>query len=64
MKVAFNPETEKRIRSTVKPGDPWALDFACFPIQLLSEKICSFSDKNKLHFIQIIPFQNHCKTAH
>lgn len=33
MKVAFNPETVKRIRSTVKPGDPWALDE-------LMEEIC------------------------
>ena len=33
MKVAFNPETEERIRSTVKPGDPWALDE-------LMEEIC------------------------
>ena len=29
------------------------MDFACFPIQLLSEKICSFSDKNKPHFTLI-----------
>ena len=26
MKVALDPETEKRIRRAVKPGDPWALD--------------------------------------
>ena len=29
------------------------MDFACFPIQLLSEKICSFSDKNKPDFTLI-----------
>jgi hypothetical protein len=34
MKIALNPETEKRIRRAVKPGDPWALDE-------LMEEICA-----------------------
>jgi hypothetical protein len=40
MNVALDPESQKRIRNAVKPGDPWALDE-------LTEEICG--DDRELH---------------
>ena len=47
MKVALDPETEKRIRRAVKPGDPWALDE-------LTEEICGNDSKLRREFSEIM----------
>jgi len=47
MKVALDPETEKRIRRAVKPGDPWALDE-------LTEEICGNDSKLRREFSEIV----------
>ena len=52
MKVAFAPEIEKRIRSTVKPGDPWALDE-------LTEEICGDDSELRREFSEIVADEYH-----
>jgi hypothetical protein len=47
MKVAFNPETEKRICRAVKLGDPWALDE-------LTEGICGDERELRREFSEIV----------
>ena len=47
MKVAFDSEIEKRIRSTTKPGDPWALDE-------LMDKICGDDRNMRRKFSEIV----------
>jgi hypothetical protein len=45
--VAFNPEIEKRIRSAVKPGDPWTLDE-------MTDKICGDDREQRREFGEIV----------
>jgi len=47
MKTALDPETEKRIRRAVKPGDPWALDE-------LTQEICGDDSKLRREFSEIV----------
>jgi hypothetical protein len=47
MKVTLGPETEKRIRRAVKPGDPWALD-------KLMEEICGEDSNLRREFGEIV----------
>jgi hypothetical protein len=47
MKVALDPQTEKRIRHAVKPGDPWALD-------KLMEEICGEDSNLHREFSEIV----------
>jgi hypothetical protein len=47
MKVAFDPETEKRIRRAVKPGEPWVLDE-------LTEEICGDDRELRREFSEIV----------
>ena len=43
----FDAATEKRIRGTVKPGDPWALDD-------LTEEICRDDEEKRREFSEIV----------
>jgi G:T-mismatch repair DNA endonuclease (very short patch repair protein) len=47
MKVALEPEIEKRIRRAVKLGDPWALDE-------LTEEMCGNDSKLRREFSEIV----------
>jgi len=47
MKIALDPKIEKRIRQTVKPGDPWASDE-------MMEEICGDDRILRSEFSEIV----------
>ena len=52
MKTTFDSGTEERIRTTVKPGDPWVLDE-------LTEEICGDNRELRGQFSEIVADEYH-----
>ena len=56
MKTAIDSETEKQIRSAVKPGDPWGLDE-------LTEEICGDDPDLRREFSEIVADEYRCRLS-